>query len=212
MTYPHNFVDSKVNNQLQLNDVSIMESNPQEQFQSFQDSQGSFKFQTDEESVKASQVHSCSRRRCHPKRGPKFISTQFQKKACMNPVESIAVQELGNNLLFCTSVLTSSCRMKLYYPIYSGWSFPCMPHFFLTPGETCSWALSRFKRDGLSNICGNGIYPEFIKFVGVLVTDNSSFQECTKNVLFSSKKETDFFRGCKFFHLINMENSILSYE
>ena len=80
MTYPHNFVDSKVNNQLQLNDVSIMESNPQEQFQSFQDSQGSFKFQTDEESVKASQVHSCRRRRCHPKRGPKFISTQFQKK------------------------------------------------------------------------------------------------------------------------------------
>ncbi len=30
MTYPHNVVDSKVNNQLQLNDVSIMESNPQD--------------------------------------------------------------------------------------------------------------------------------------------------------------------------------------
>ncbi len=66
MTYPHDFVDSKVNNQLQLNDVSIMESNPQEQFQSFRDSQGSFKFQTDEEFVKASQVHSCSRRHCRP--------------------------------------------------------------------------------------------------------------------------------------------------
>jgi hypothetical protein len=130
MTYPHNFVDSKVNNQLQLNDVSIMESNPQEQFQSFQDSQGSFKFQTNKEYVKASQVHSCRHRRCRPKRGPKFISTQFQKKACMNPVESIAVQESGNNLLSCTSVLTSGCRMKLYYPLYSGWSFPCMPHFF----------------------------------------------------------------------------------
>ena len=63
MTYPHNFVDSKVNNQLELNDVSrIMESNPQEQFQTFWDSQGSFNFQTDEESLQAFQVHS---RRCH---------------------------------------------------------------------------------------------------------------------------------------------------
>ncbi len=83
---------------------------------------------------------------------------------------------------------------------------------FFTPGEACSWALSRFKRDCLSNIWGNGIYPEFIKFVRVIVTDHSSFQECTKNGLFTSKKETDFFRGCKFFHLLNMDNSISLYE
>jgi hypothetical protein len=94
----------------------------------------------------------------------------------------------------------------------SGWSFPSMPHFFLTPTEACSWALSRFKRDGLSNIWGNGIYPAFIKFVGVLVTDNSSFTECAKIDLFSSKIETHFFQDCKFLHLLNMENSILSYE
>ena len=85
-------------------------------------------------------------------------------------------------------MLSSGCRMKLYYPLYSGWSFPSMPHFFLTPTEACSWALSRFKRDGLSNIWGNGIYPEFIKFVGVIVTDNKSFTECAKKDLFSSKK------------------------
>jgi hypothetical protein len=37
MTLPHNFDDSKVNNQLELNDVSrIMESNPQKQFQPFE--------------------------------------------------------------------------------------------------------------------------------------------------------------------------------
>ena len=83
---------------------------------------------------------------------------------------------------------------------------------FLTPREACSWALSRFKRDCLSNIWGHGVYPEFIKFVGVIVTDHSSFQECAKNGLFTSKKETDFFRGCKFFHLLNMDNSISSYE
>jgi hypothetical protein len=183
MTYPHNFVDSKVNNQLELNDVSrIMESNPQEQFQTFWDSQGSFNFQTDEESLQAFQVHSRRCRRCRPELGPKFISTQFKKKHGINPVESIAVQELGNNLLSCTSVLTSGCRMKLYYPLLA-----C--HTLLTPGEACSWALSRFKRDGLSN-----------------------FQECTKNDLFSSTKETDLFRGCKFFHLLNMDNSVLSYE
>jgi hypothetical protein len=70
----------------------------------------------------------------------------------------------------------------------SGWSFPSMPHFFLTPTEACSWALSRFKRDGLSNIWGYGIYPAFIKFVGVLVTDNSSFTECAQNALFLQKR------------------------
>ena len=102
--------------------------------------------------------------------------------------------------------------MKLYYPLYSGWSFPSMPHFFLTPTEACSWALSRFKRDGLSNIWGNGIYPEFIKFVGVIVTDNKSFTECAKKDLFSSKKEQYFFNDCKFLQLLCMENSILSYE
>jgi hypothetical protein len=99
--------------------------------------------------------------------------------------------------------------MKLYYPLYSGWTFLCMPHFFLTPGKACSWALSRFKRDCLSNIWGNGVYQEFIR---VLVTDHSSFQECTKNGLFTSKKETNFFRGCNFFHLLNMDNSISLYK
>ena len=83
---------------------------------------------------------------------------------------------------------------------------------FLTPGEACLWALSRFKRDCLSNIWGDGVYPEFIKFVGVIVTDHSSFQECANNGLFTSKKEKDFFQGCKFFHLLNMDNSISSYE
>ncbi len=83
---------------------------------------------------------------------------------------------------------------------------------FLNPTEACSWALSRFKRDSVSNIWGKGIYPEFIKFVGVLVTDNKSFTECAKNYLFSSVKEQHFFKGCKFLQLLSMDNSILSYE
>jgi hypothetical protein len=87
-----------------------------------------------------------------------------------------------------------------------------MPHFFGTPTEACSWALSRFKRDGLSNICGYGVYPEFIKFIGVLEIDKSSFKESVQKDIFSSKKETEFFKGCKFLHILNMDNSILSYE
>jgi hypothetical protein len=59
------------------------------------------------------------------------VSTQVQKKAPFNPVESIIVTKSGNNLLSCTSVLISGCRIKLYYPLYSGWTFPCIPHFFL---------------------------------------------------------------------------------
>jgi hypothetical protein len=70
-----------------------------------------------------------------------------------------------------------------------------MPHFFLMPGEACSWTLSRFKRDGLSNIWGDGVYPEFIQFVGVIVTEASSFQECTKTVNLSSQIERDFSEG-----------------
>jgi hypothetical protein len=129
-----------------------------------------------------------------------------------NPPELNDTELLENNVPSCRSMLSSGCKMKLYYPLYSGWSFPSMPHFFLTPTEACSWALSRFKRDGLSNIWGNGIYPEFIKFVGVIVTDNKSFTECAKNNLFSSKKEQYFFNGCKFLQLLSTDNSILSYE
>lgn len=87
-----------------------------------------------------------------------------------------------------------------------------MPHFFGTPTEACSWALSKFKRDGLSNICGYDVYPEFIRFIGVLVIDKSSFKESVQKNIFSSKKETQFFKGCKFLHILNMDNSILSYE
>jgi hypothetical protein len=118
------------------------------------------------------------------------------ERACINQVESIvADQESGNHLLSCNSMFTSDCRMKLYYPLYSGWSFPSMPHFFLMPDEACSWTLSRFKRDGLSNIWGDGVYPEFIQFVGVIVTEASSFQECTKTVNLSSQIERDFSEG-----------------
>jgi hypothetical protein len=109
-------------------------------------------------------------------------------------------------------VIRVKVTWNLYYPLYSGWSFPPMPYFFLTPGEACSWALSRFKRDGLSNIWGKDVYPEFIQFVGVIATEASSFQECTKTVDLSSKIEEEFFRGWKFFRLLKTNNSTKSYE
>ena len=124
----------------------------------------------------------------------------------------VARREKGNHLLSRTTTFTSECRIKLYYPLYSGWSFPSMPHCFLTPGEACSWTLSRFKRDGLSNIWGDGVYPEFVQFVGVIVTDTSSYQDCTETVHLSSQIEREFFQGCKFLHLINMKNCTTSYE
>ena len=76
---------------------------------------------------------------------------------------------------------------------------------------TLFWQLARHAHGpsqdsrGMSNIWGHGMYPEFIKFIGVLVTNNSNCQKCAKKVHFTSKV-TDFFQWCKFFHLLKMDN------
>ncbi len=62
------------------------------------------------------------------------------------------------------------------------------------------WALSRFKRDGLSNICGPN-YPEFLKFVGTIVTDLNSIQDCMLTMPFKLKIERLFFQGVTYYQL-----------
>jgi len=74
-----------------------------------------------------------------------------------------------------------------------------MPHFFGTPTEACSWALlSKFKKDGLSNICGYGVYPEFIKFIGVLEIDKSSLKRMCRKTSFHPKKKLNSSKGASF--------------
>jgi hypothetical protein len=57
---------------------------------------------------------------------------------------------------------------------------------------------SRCKRNGISNICGPN-YPEFLKFVGTIVTDLNSICDCTLTMPFKSKIERLFFQGVTFY-------------
>ena len=63
-----------------------------------------------------------------------------------------------------------------YYPLYSGWLFPKNPFIFSTPSQAASWTISRFKTNGLSNIWGPGMYPDFLRFVGTINTDQSNLE------------------------------------
>ena len=105
-----------------------------------------------------------------------------------------------NNPLSCPNGFTSSCCRLFYHPLYGDWKLPKRPCLFRTQGEACTWALSRFKRDGLSNICGPN-YPEFLKFVGTIVTDLNSICDCTLTMPFKLKIERLFFQGVTFYQL-----------
>jgi hypothetical protein len=98
-------------------------------------------------------------------------------KDAQHQVESPLGQEVVNNSLSCPNGFTSSCCRLFYYPLYGSWKIPKRSYLFRTQGEACTWPLSLFKRDRLSNICGPN-YPEFVKFVGTIVTDLNSIQDC----------------------------------
>jgi hypothetical protein len=131
---------------------------------------------------------------------PASILYNNPPKDAQHQVESPLGREVVNNPLSCPNGFTSSCCSLFYYPLYGGWKLPKMPYLFGTQGEACTWALSRFKRDGPSNICGPN-YPEFLKFVGTIVTDLNSIQDCTLTMPFRSKIERLFFQGVTFYQL-----------
>ena len=66
------------------------------------------------------------------------------------------------------------CHITFYYPLYNGFSFPDVPPVFRYPSHAAAWAISRFKRDGLSNIWEPDKYPDFLQFVGTISSSISS--------------------------------------
>ena len=54
------------------------------------------------------------------------------------------------------------CNITFYYPLYNGYNFPDVSPVFRYPSHAAAWAISRFKRDGLSNIWGPDKYPDFL--------------------------------------------------
>lgn len=57
-------------------------------------------------------------------------------------------------------------RDTLCYPLYTGFTFPETPFHFKQPSCALSWALSRFKKDGLGNAWFSSL-QSFVRFVGV---------------------------------------------
>jgi hypothetical protein len=61
-------------------------------------------------------------------------------------------------------------KNKFYYPIYSGYSFLKHPPIFEHQAHAAAWMISRFMKDGLTNVWGEDNYPHFLKYVGTIIT------------------------------------------
>ena len=85
----------------------------------------------------------------------------------------------------------------VYYPLYSGWDLPEVPHLFKQPSEALSFALARFKQDGLSNIWGRDTYPPFVKHVGQLIVPASELSRAA--FASNSQIEKNYFAGVGMF-------------
>jgi len=115
-------------------------------------------------------------------------------------------QEVVNNPLACQD----NTFRKFYYALYGGWAFPKTPYLFQTPLEACCWCISRFKRDGLSNIFGTNNFPEFLNYIGVITTEVKNVEDCS--VPFKSSIERKFFSGVKFYNIKTSTTIRASYE
>ncbi len=98
----------------------------------------------------------------------------------------------------------SPIQNEFYYPLYSGWCFPTYPFIFSSPSHAAAWTISRFKRNGLSNIWGPGRYPDFLQYVGTIETERSNLEPTT---FLTSRKpsqiEDHYFSGVEFFNILD---------
>lgn len=105
---------------------------------------------------------------------------------------------------------TPSQQTMYFYPIYCGWSFREEPPIFLLPAQALTWQLSRFKKDGLSNIWGPGLYPDFLKFVGTVAVHQSCIKSISLPSNRPSKIENAFFSNVKFFEVSDSSKIVQS--
>ena len=85
-----------------------------------------------------------------------------------------------------------------FYPLYTGWMFPDSQVIFGSPSEAAAWAISRFKRDGLSNVWGPDCYPEFLHFVGSVSTTSPMVIPMPQSTK-TSKIEQSYFGAVSFY-------------
>ena len=81
----------------------------------------------------------------------------------------------------------------------------------MSPSEALCWKLSRFKKDGLSNIWGAEDYPTFMQFIGIVSISASNIRETTMPYNRSpSKIERGYFSKVKFYEPIDVSTIIVT--
>ncbi len=99
-----------------------------------------------------------------------------------------------------------------YYPHYNGWDMPHDPLLFKLPSAALCWALSRFKKDGLSNIFGPDQYPHFMQFIGIAYTsENNVIPTTMPSNKKPSKIEKRYFYHVEFLQLVDSSSVTTKY-
>jgi hypothetical protein len=70
-----------------------------------------------------------------------------------------------------------STKTVLYYPLYGGYHSSNCPVLFANPMHAMTWAITRFKKDGICNAWAGKTLPDFLHFVGVFKCDQSEVSE-----------------------------------
>ena len=90
--------------------------------------------------------------------------------------------------------------ISLYYPIYDWWQFRPAPPLFNQPSHALAWSISRFKKDGLSNIWNCTNFPNFMHFMGHVHLPKCAIQEINLPTgLRPSHIEAVYFENVPFF-------------
>jgi hypothetical protein len=105
-----------------------------------------------------------------------------------------------------------STKTVLYYPLYGGYHSSNCPVLFANPMHAMTWAITRFKKDGICNAWAGKTLPDFLHFVGVFKCDQSEVSEIDIPVYSrSSKIEKDYFSIVSFYALLDtdLQSSVL---
>ena len=100
-----------------------------------------------------------------------------------------------------------------YYPLYNGYAFLLNknlqhPPLFELQSQAAAWGISRFKRDGLSNIWGANEYPKFLNYVGVIRAREGVVMQGNNLLLRGTNPSTiemEFFSGVIFYTFNHVE-------
>ncbi len=90
--------------------------------------------------------------------------------------------------------------VSLFYPIYDGWQFRPAPPLVNQQSHALAWSISRFKKDGLSDIWNHTNFPNFMHLVGHVRLPKFEIEEINLPAGFrSSHIEAAYFENVQYF-------------